>query len=214
MTAGLPWGLTRPLKSPKTTQRATTRDAKEATMSTTAPPPQTIADLLSQLPDPAPDQTPESYLTSLSTTAQTAQIHANAYRIKLGLTMLAGKPKVRSGVGAWETTHAERLGIDVRQVRKYCATAQVVSAMGGQMPVTALDRPLTKVVAEAKQLQAGQPSDKPPRKPREPYTEAVRAVVRLLQQVEPEGQVAWLDAFGTAVEVAQAEELGRAAPMD
>ncbi len=78
----------------------------------------------------------------------------------------------------------------------------------------AQNRPVTKVVAEAKQLQAGQPTDKAPRKPREPYTEAVRAVVRLLQQVEAEGQVAWLDAFRTAVEVEQAEQQGRNAAMD
>ncbi len=183
-------------------------------MSTEPTPAQTIHDLLNQLPDPAPDQPPESYLSSLSTTAQTAQIHANAYRIKLGQTLLASKPKARSGVTAWEAAHAERLGIDVRQVRRYCTTAQVVTAMAQQMPVAALDRPMTKVVAEAKHLQAGQPTDKPPRKQREPYTEAVRAVVRLLQQVEPEGQVAWLDAFRTAVEVEQAEQQGRNAAMD
>ncbi len=174
----------------------------------------TIADLLNQLPDPAPDQTPESYLAALSTTAQTAQIHANAYRIKLGQTLLASKPKARSGVTAWEAAHAERMGIEVRQVRNYCAIAKVVTQSAGKMPAAALDRPMTKVVAEAKQLQSGEPSNKPPRKPRDPQQEAIAAVVRLVEKQAPEDQMAWLDAFRIAVEVGLAQKQGLGAAMD
>ncbi len=70
------------------------------------------------------------------------------------------------------------------------------------------------MVVEAKRLQAGQPSDKPPRKQRDPYREAVGAVMRLVQQVAPEQQMAWLDTFRTDTEVALAEAQGQGAAMD
>ena len=120
--------------------------------------PQTIADLLQTIPDPDPSQTAESYLTTLADTGYQAQVQANAYRIKLGLTLLAHKPSARKGVTAWETENAGRLGIEVRQLRNYCAAAKTVSAIATTLAVTVLDRPLAKVVVEAKRLQAGQPS--------------------------------------------------------
>lgn len=176
--------------------------------------PTTIADLLAQLPEPGPKQSAATYLAQLATTGHRAQVQANAYRIKLGLTLLANKPALRKGVTAWETESAKRLGIEVRQLRTYCATAKTVSAMAATMAVEVLDRPLAKVVAEAKRLQAGLPSDKPPRKPREPRQEAVHAAMRLLLQVPPEQRAAWLETFCVDVELALAESYGKNAPMD
>ncbi len=177
-------------------------------------PAQTIADLLSTIPDPDPTQTAEAYLATLADTGHQAQVQANAYRIKLGLALLASKPAARKGVTAWETETAQRLGVDARQVRTYCATAKTVNAMANQLAVTVLDRPLQKVVVEAKRLQAGQPSDKPPRKQRDPYREAVGAVMRLVQKVAPEQQMAWLDTFRIDTEVALAQAQGQGAAMD
>jgi len=143
-----------------------------------------------------------------------AQVQPNAYRIKLGLTLLAHKPSARKGVTAWEAETAKLLGVEVRQVRTYCATAKTVNAIASELAVTVLDRPLQKVVAEAKRRQAGLPSDKPPRKQRDPYREAVGAVMRLVQQVAPEQQMAWLDTFRIDTEVALAQAQGQGAAMD
>lgn len=74
--------------------------------------------------------------------------------------------------------------------------------------------PLEKVVVEAKRLQAGLPSDKPPRKARDPRQDAVHAVMRLLEQVPPEQRIAWLETFSVDVELALAESYGKNAPMD
>ena len=180
------------------------------------PEPATIADLLAQLPEPAADQTAAAYIAQLADTGHQAQaqVQANAYRIKLGLALLASKPAARRGVSAWEAASAERLGIEVRQLRTYCATAKTVSGSAATMPVAVLDRALNKVVVEAKRLQAGQPSDKPPRKQRDPRQDAVNAVVRLLMQVAPEQQVAWLGQFAVDVELAQAAAYGQNAAMD
>ncbi len=100
------------------------------------------------------------------------------------------------------------------QPRTYSATAKTVSATAATMPVAMLDRAQNKVVVEAKRLQAGLPSDKPPRKPRDPRHDAVNAVVRLLMQVAPEQQVAWMGQFSVDVELAQAAAYGQNAPMD
>jgi hypothetical protein len=178
------------------------------------PEPATIADLLAQLPEPGPKQTAATYIAQLATTGHQAQVQANAYRIKLGLALLAAKPVARKGVSEWEAASAERLGIEVRQLRTYCATAKTVSTTAATMPVAVLDRALNKVVVEAKRLQAGLPSDKPQRKPRDPRQDAVHAVVRLLMQVAPEQQVAWLGQFTVDVELAQAAAYGQNAPMD
>ena len=178
------------------------------------PEPATIADLLAQLPEPAQDQSAAHYIAQLADTGHQAQVQANAYRIKLGLALLAAKPAARKGVSEWEAASAERLGIEVRQLRTYCATAKTVSATAATMPLAVLDRPLNKVVVEAKRLQAGLPSDKPPRKPRDPRQYAVNAVVRLLMQVAPEQQVGWLGQFTVDAELAQAAAYGQNAAMD
>ncbi len=70
------------------------------------------------------------------------------------------------------------------------------------------------MLPEAKRLKADQPSDKPPRKQRDPYREAVGAVMRLVQKVAPEQQMAWLDTFRIDIEVALAQAQGHGAAMD
>lgn len=82
------------------------------------------------------------------------------------------------------------------------------------MEVEVLDRPLAKVVVEAKRLQAGLPREKSPRKPRDPRQDAVHAAMRLLQQVAPEQRIAWLETFCVDVELALAESYDKNAPMD
>ncbi len=106
----------------------------------------TIADLLAQLPEPAADQTAATYIAQRADTGHQAQVQANAYRIKLGLALLASKPAARKGVSEWEAASAERLGIEVRQLRTYCTTAKTVSATAAS---AAPARPAASVPAVA-----------------------------------------------------------------
>ena len=131
---------------------AKAKTTKPVTQPAVPPPPGTVAYLLSTLDSIQDGQTVEEYTHHLAITGVTAQVNANAYRLKLGLELLAAAPKPRAGRTEWEAQQAERLGVKPRQFRNILGAAKAVRLLATEMPIAVLDRPLTKLPAAAKAI--------------------------------------------------------------
>ena len=147
------------------------------------PPPGSVAYLLSTLDSIQDGQTVEDYTQHLAITGVTAQVNANAYRLKLGLELLAAAPKPREGRTEWEAQQAERLGVKPRQFRNILSAARSVRLLATEMPIAVLDRPLTKLPAATKAIKNGQDPDAPvgmgEKRPK-PVSDIVDATVKKL----------------------------------
>lgn len=132
-----------------------TTNTKSAPQPAAPPPPGTVAHLLSTLDSIQDGQTVDEYTQHLAITGVTAQVNANAYRLKLGLELLASAPKPREGRTEWEAQQADRLGVKPRQFRNILGAARGVRLLATEMPIAVLDRPLTRLVAAAKAIKNG-----------------------------------------------------------
>ena len=152
-----------------------------------APPPAgTVAYLLWELPSIQEGETAEMYTHQLAREGVNAQVSANAYRLKLGLELLAVAPKARDGRMKWEEEQADRLAFKPRQLRHILGAAKAVRVLATKMPIAVLDRPLVKLVAAAKAIKNGVDPDavaEKSEKATKPVSDVVDAAVKKLKAV-------------------------------
>lgn len=181
-----------PAKSGKTVKKEPTepKAKKAAAKRTTAvtpaemPPKGTVAAALSEIGGPTDDEDVAEYTARLASDSHNSQVASNLHRIKLGMTLAAVQPKAREGRTEWQDAEAKRLAIQPRQLRKILAVANALRLLASKVPIAILDRPLAKVAAAAKSMEAGNDPDAEPMKTTKPRKSAVQVVDAAIKKLE------------------------------
>lgn len=149
---------------------------------------QTLADLLQTVPDPAEGEDLAVYATRMDGVGRDSLIQSNAYRIKLGMTLLADPSMPSKGKGRrqWQADQAKRLNLGDRRIRDILQAAESVRGWADRLPTEVLDRKLEAIPKAVQAVAEGRdPDASKPRKPKaDPATAWGMFVARVLDRLD------------------------------